>query len=107
MGTQSKALTKEIMVMMAWLAHADNEASPVELNTIRAYGEAHGIKARWTTALVEGAARGVVRAPDFARLGLAPDKAVEAAETLIAADGILDDGEIAVLKNLKARLRSK
>ena len=107
MGTQSKGLTREIMVMMAWLAHADNEASPVELNTIRAYGEAHGIKARWTTSLLNDAAQGTVRAPNFRKLRAAPDEAVAAAETLIAADGILDDGEIAVLRNLKVRLSSK
>lgn len=104
MGIQKDAVSKEIMVMMAWLAHADSDASEVELKMIRDYGRSFAVNPQWTEHLLGNAVRGVVRAPDFGRLSKAADAALSAAKSLIAVDGVLDDGEITILATLRKRL---
>jgi len=107
MGTVDKTLSREIMVMMAWLAHADSDASDVELEMIRRYGREHAVNPQWTEHLLGNAVRGVVRAPDFDRLSKSPEEVLSAAKSLIAVDGVLDDGEISILETLRARLGTK
>ena len=106
MATRDKALSREIMVMMAWLAHADAEASSVEMQHIREYGKSQEVNPQWTEHLLANTLRGVVRAPDFSRLGKSPKEALSAAKTLIAVDGVLDDGELTILRTLRERLQS-
>jgi hypothetical protein len=92
------------MVMMAWLAHADCDASEVELEMIRRYGRTKGVNPQWTEHLLGNAARGTVRAPNFERLAQSSEDALSAAESLIAVDGVLDDDELSILKTLRKRL---
>ena len=104
MGTRDKILRREIMVMMAWLAHADCDASDVELEMIRRYGRTWSVNPQWTEHLLGNATLGVVRAPNFERLAKSRSEALSAAESLIAVDGVLDDDELSILKALRKRL---
>lgn len=92
----------ELARLLAWLAAADGEVAPVEVNKIR---ELSRISAEAFEGIEASLAAGSPPEPDFEVLRDNPVAALAAAQSLVAADGVLADEELDGLTRLRERLR--
>jgi uncharacterized tellurite resistance protein B-like protein len=99
------AFPRALVFLLAQLARADGEVAEVEVDLIKAVGAERGLEASWVDALCDRLAAGAaIDAPDYAVLSSDIAETVTAARRLVAADGVLHDGEMRALEALRARL---
>ena len=95
----------EVLKLLAQLAAADGDISPVEIDAIISAGRAAGVAERALEALATLLrADGGLPVPDMATLRQRPDATLRAARDLVAVDGVLDNREMEALAALEKTL---